>query len=734
MSAIKDLRIRELGQMLLTVRRDLVFTPDRRRDATQYQIEDPLSGKFYRLGLVEYTFVSLLDGKTTVAEALRRTVTVHADTPFSEADAASLSKWLIETGLASTSESLATARLARSARDKHEQRLWKRFNPVVFRWALLQPDALLEALLPLFGWLYTRVGLVLAGLLFAAAAFQLTSQHERLFDSSRGILAADNWFWLACTWLLLKVWHELGHALACKRFGGAVREFGVMFVLAAPIAYVDVTSSWRFRSKWQRIFTAAAGMYHELLVAAVAALVWSNTHDGVVAHVCYGIMLMASVTTVLVNANPLMRFDGYYILSDWLEIPNLQPQGRAFLQYIARRWLLGVSAARPAWSSRRAVWIRGYAVAALAWRIFVCATLLVVTSVLFHGAGLLLSLAAGAIWIGLPVFRFVRYLLYGTAVEQPNRLRFALLAGSAALAVSLVLAAPWPGAERAHGVVEYAPLTVVRADSAGFYRELRIRDGQRVERGDLLAVLDNPELDNELADLELKLAQAQIKSRRLERDGRLAEYQAELEAIHALEKQREEKQAQVRGLQVRAPVSGVVVSRGLDALAGSYVRQGDPILAIGNERGKELQISVAQDEIDRFAAAVGQPLRMRFTGEGTTTAVLARLSPKASTRCPHLALCAPSGGPLAVRSVKQAAPSGEFADRTDNAERFELVEPSFEGSVALTAAQAQRYRAGRLAVVSLGSGDSVAFHLYRITSNWVRDLLRHCSQSTSRAN
>ncbi|MEQ8786462.1 MAG: biotin/lipoyl-binding protein [Pirellulaceae bacterium] len=722
MAAKKDVRIRELGQAVLSLRRDLVFAPERRDGEVQYQVEDPVCGKFYRLGLLEYTFVSLLDGRTTVSQAIRLTAAAHTDQSFSESEAAALCKWLIETGLASTTESRATARLARWAREDAESVAGKWLNPLVIRRSLLQPDSLLDRIGPLFGWMYSRWGVVLWLGLIATALFQLAADRERFLASSQGVLAPRNWLWLFGAWIVLKIWHELGHALVCRKFGGSVREFGVMFVLLAPIAYVDVTSSWRFRSKWQRILVSFAGMYNELMIAAVAAVVWSFVRDGVVAHVCYGIILMSSVTTILVNANPLMRFDGYYILADWLEIPNLQSHGRSYLQNLARKYVLGLPVALPTWSRRRRAWIRGYAIASFAWRVFVCATLLIITSVLFHGAGLLLSLAAAVIWFGLPVLRFLRYLLFGNPTEQPNRLRFALTIGATLLLAAILLSAPWPGRRRAYGVVEYAPLTVVRAESAGFYRRLAVSDGQQVNAGDLLAVLENRELRNELEDLELAIRQSELRSHRLKREGRLAEHQAEVEKSCSLEKQRQEKLTQVQSLNVRSPVPGVVVSRNLDMRLGSYVEKGDEILALGDEQLKELKVCVRQDDVDCFIAGLQSPLCVRTPGVETTQAVLARLAPRAALRPPHFALCATFGGPLAVRPT----PPGERTD--DPADQFELVEPSFEGDVVLGREQSVRFRAGQRASVSLGGDDSVAAYLYGSTARWVRDLVRHCGE------
>ena len=153
---------------------------------------------------------------------------------------------------------------------------------------------------------------------------------------------------------------------------GTVRETGIMFILFAPLAYVDVTSSWRFRSQWHRIHVAAAGMYVELAIAGIAAIVWSNTEGGWLSSMCFNTIVMASITTVMFNANPLMKFDGYYILSDALGMPNLYVNGQQYVSYWARRYLLGVPGMLPAWSRGHGIIIRIYGWTSLAWRIMTC--------------------------------------------------------------------------------------------------------------------------------------------------------------------------------------------------------------------------------------------------------------------------------------------------------------------------------------------------------------------------
>ncbi len=276
------------------------------------------------------------------------------------------------------------------------------------------------------GWLFSTYAVVGWVFVLLWAARELTVHHHRLAASSSNILAANNWLWLAVVWVLLKVIHECGHAVACKRWGGEVREAGVLFILLAPLAYVDVTSSWRLRSKWDRVAVAAAGMYVELFLAAVAAILWARLVPGVMSQICLNVMMTASVMTVLFNANPLMRFDGYYILSDLLEMPNLYGTGQAYVKHIVRRLVFGLPSTDPAESGWRGTFARTYGIASWWWRLLVFWGLVLTAATLLDGAGILLSLVALLVWGASVVQRAVR-LARGELGRQPSWLRVGLI-------------------------------------------------------------------------------------------------------------------------------------------------------------------------------------------------------------------------------------------------------------------------------------------------------------------
>ena len=718
----QDHSIREPGRLVLSLRGDLVFSPRTSGQDTYYLVEDQFNSKFYRLGVAEYGFVSLLDGKTAISQAMQLLSTAMPDHGITDHDAVAICKWLIDSDLAHTLESSGADRLAASASDAERREITARLNPLVHKLALGNPNRVLDVIKPWIGWLHSPLAMAAWLAVIVVAVVQVIQRWEQFAAASQGIFAPGNWIWLAVCWLGLKIVHESAHGLVCRRYGGVVREYGVIFILFAPLAYVDVTSSWRFRSRWQRIHTAAAGMYIEILVAAIAALIWCHIPaESQLSHVCYNLVIMASLTTILFNANPLMKFDGYYILSDLVGITNLYANGQQYVQYWCHKHLLGLPATLPAWTRRTRACIGCYGVASLIWRILICVCLIITATTLFHGAGIVLAFAAMVVWLGLPTIRFAQFLFGGKPGQQPNKLRFFSIAGSVALFAALVLGVvPWPGASQAPAIVEFSPHTVVRVDSPGFFDSVVVQSGEHVESGDVLAVLRNDLLKKELAEIEIAIEKSELQSRALENQGKLAAQQSERNRLEALTKQRAEKRDEVDGLTIRAPHSGTIIGRSLENLIGTYADKGSELLSIGSDKEKEIRVSICQNDVDAFTNRVGKRVHVHMMRAEKLSCELSKINPRASHKPTHLALCAINEGPLPVKS---AVSKSEDDTPTDNS--YELLAPRFEGVINLTNQQSQTIYAGERCTISFRPcSQPIGVHLYVEFSRWIREKLR----------
>lgn len=710
----------QLANIVLRVRDDIDVLVREYGGQPAYIIEDELTSRYYRIGPAEYEFLRQLDGTTTFATALGKTAASLRRQALTHDRAATFCRWLVQTGLASTEQSRTVVRLVEQAEQGERQRKRGRWSVMSQRFPLFYPGRLSETIGRALGWLFSGPSLAIWILLLIAGITAIALDWQRFQSHSETVISPDNHLWLLLTWLGLKLIHESAHSVACHRFGGNVREAGVLFIILMPLPYVDVTSAWRFASKWQRIITSAAGMIAELAIAAIAAVVWSQVGPGLVSQHAVNIIVSAGLMTVLFNANPLMRFDGYYILTDLLELPNLAGHGQQALTNIGRRWGLGLPENEREYPEGRQWLVLTYGIAAFVWRIIICFGLILAADALFFGLGTLLAVAAVGVWWLLPIGRLLRFIVRGNQFEQPSRARFALLVLAVSVTGSSILQfLPWYSSAVAPAVIDYHPLVEIRAPGSGFVAEFDFATGDSVTAGQTLMVLRNDELDTRLNEIELDIDQSQQRAAGYLNSHEIAAYHVEQETLVALRKRHSELCEQHDALTVIAPMDGFIVTPDLTDLPGVHVKGGHLLLRIAPEGHEalltgdtQLLALVDQTQEDLFRARVGKDLQVHLDGSGTawTRTRLLDVAPRASRDFPHPALTATAGGPLAVRI------NSSEGDETDEASvSYELLEPHF--LARLSAPQgAFAGQSGRLAF--LAQDDSVSSHLMRVVGHW----------------
>jgi len=434
---------------------------------------------------------------------------------------------------------------------------------------------------------------------------------------------------------------------------------------------------------------------------SLAVIVGARTDPGATSHVLVQIVLIASVTTVLFNANPLMRFDGYYILSDILELPNLYGKGQQVASWLLRRWVLGVRQAPfPLGQGEPAFFIGIYGVAAAIWRVLVVVGLLLAASLLFQGAGLLLTLLAGSAMLAGWVRASRDYFAKRAASEGASWGRIALRLSAMALVAAGVLFVEVHPAVRTVGVVESIQGGHVRAQCPGFVREIVVRNGQEVAAGDLLVRLENPQERVRLETLRLEADQSRRRIDLYFHQEELAAWKAERRNLEALEERIGELEDWVASLELTAPIAGRVFSRRLGSLQGTFVRKGEEVVSVVGDDDKHLRLLVPQDQLDVATAAQGRPFRFRAMGSRlTATSVLDEVRPRATLTAPHPGLTTAAGGPLVVRHRPEA--SGEAGQGEERS--FDLVEPHFPALASLAPEERRRLREGQLVYCRLAS-------------------------------
>ena len=521
----------------------------------------------------------------------------------------------------------------------------------------------------------------------------------RFAQGFEGILARDNWLWLLLVWAGLKIAHELSHGLFCKHFGAAVREIGVIFVLFIPMGYVDATASLGLASKWRRIMVSAAGIYVEFFLAALAAIYWARTAEGTAATLAHNVIVTGTIVTLLLNANPLMRFDGYYILGDLLGIPNLATRGRSWVRDVLARLLLGSRVPKPEPRRHAEDWIiAGYGAAASCWQLVVFAGMLVAASVTLRGGGLFFAVLAGALWLGIPLWQLGKSAAHarGSALDRWLALSwrlavFALLGGG-------ILLIPLRRSVSSPAVVELAETVVLRAECPGFVRAVRAHEGDLVGSGQLLVELENEEATAELARSRLQLAQQELQARSAYTRGELAAAQAEQAKVEALRAAVANHESYLATLQIRAPFAGRLTGRKFDQLLGAFLRTGDELAQLGRADGCDVKIALTQEAASHFRTAMGARLGVRIEGRAQTfEATLTSVEARATRDLIHPALTAAAAGPLALRRAEDAPPDSA----RENSPGFELAEPHFVALARLVTDEA--LDSGQLARVKLRS-------------------------------
>ncbi|HUS93025.1 MAG TPA: hypothetical protein VM695_14295 [Phycisphaerae bacterium] len=618
------------------------------RGQVWYVVQDPANNRFFRLHPAAWRFVGLLDGRRSVAEAWRICNQQLGDEAPTQNEAVAVLGQLYAANLLQADLPPDTEGLFQRYRKQRARHLrGQAANFLFLRRSLFDPDRLLNVLVGVFAPAFTPLGCLAWAALVAAGAWlalgswpQLAAEAERLIDREH---LPGNLPLMYAVFVLAKAVHEFGHALACKAFGrrtpggGEVHEMGLMLLVFAPMPYVDASSAWALPSRLHRIVVSAAGMMAELGLAAVAAGAWVATAEAAgpwqqATHAAaFQLMLISSVSTVVFNANPLLQFDGYYILSDLLGIPNLGERSRQYLQYLVKRLAWGVRGpVNPAGSRGEAAWLAGYGAASTAFRVFICVKILLLLAERFFVVGAVLAAAAAVMWVLLPLGRLVHYLLAGAELARTRGRALAttllLIAGGAA-ALGLVKA---PDDWYVEGVVAPSDVAVVHAAADGFVEFVLETDspvrGQDADgAGTVLVRQVNRELAVRRSGLgherDVLLARLRLARQSSAADPRELTLAQVLEkSLADLDRQIEMAERELAGLTVRAAATGRWICPRADRLDGAFARRGEPLGTVASldapvvrarltQRLAGMLLAEADPRVQcRLAARPGEPI------------------------------------------------------------------------------------------------------------------------------
>ena len=646
-----------VAELTPRIRSHAQFRRHHYRGQLWYVLDDRASGRHHRFTPAAYHFIARFDGTQSVQDAWDATTSRLGDDAPTQDESIQLMGQLhaadvLQCDVPPDTEELFN-RYQREQRQKWKKRL---MNPLAVRIPLVDPDRFLETWLPFvrpfFGWFGFLIwaAIVVTGVVLATTHWKELSAH-----AASQALSPMNLVLLVIVYPIVKGVHELGHGFATKVWGGEVHEMGIMFLVFMPVPYVDATASASFPEKTKRISVSAAGMMVELGLAALCMFLWMQVEPGIVRDIALNVMLIGGISTLLFNGNPLLRFDGYYILADAIDIPNLATRSKQYLGYLFRRYLCGVrDAESPVVYKGERSWLFGYAIGSTLFRIAVMIGIIIFVAGEFFVIGVILAGWAATTQIIFPVIKSVAFLVENPQLQE-HRVRAIGLTGAVLAGLAMLLfVAPFPLYTATEGVVWAPEKSEIRAETDAVIERIVAKPDSIAQSGEVLLEMFDPDLSAKVTVLEAELvaAQAAYQSFRTEKQ---LEADLVLEEITTIEADLALARERLGELTVRSPTDGFfLVDRSQD-LVGRFVRHGDLIGFVADLSTGTVRVAVTQDNMGlirnrtesvriRLAEQLDQPL----------TAKISREMPLATHRIPSAVLGTMGGGLLAVDPSDQS--------------------------------------------------------------------------------
>lgn len=637
-----------LRNVRVGTRTDLETSRHLFRGEPSYVVRDPLTFHSHRFNPADYRLFVAIDASRPLCDIFKQLVASEVVSPDDEERFYNFVFGLHRSGFLALPISDDKLLFQRFERRQAAKRREKLMGFLFYRVPLWNPDAFLNRTMRAAAPLFTIPAFILWLTLIATAGLVGVARWNDLCAPVNGLLAAANLPLIWCVLILLKAWHEFGHAYACKHFGGHVPEMGVYLIAFTPCAYVDASASWGFSKRRQRLIVSLGGMYFESMVAAVALLVWAATAPSLLNSLAYNVIFLAGVITLLFNINPLMRYDGYYILSDLLEIPNLRARATQYATAVLKRLTLGIKTPLPTTTPTMKAWLLTFGLLASAYRIliFLGIATLVATKFFFVGLALAAAFLGNLIYgIGRKVVQYC-WFADETAPLRARAITVSIL--GLLVAPTVIALVPFSTHAGVRAVVTAQRETVIRAAAPGFIHACPVDDGARVAPSQTLLTLHN-------ADLKAAEAAAAGAARaaELRRDAlRIASPAEAARAEHLrayYDAAHKAATREVAALHITAPGPGDYASRLPTDKLGRWVETGTT-LGVLYDGALELRTVLDETRFDAAQPTVGTRVRFRSHTDPTQTlnGTITRVQPAGARSVNHEALLHQFGGEIVV--------------------------------------------------------------------------------------
>ena len=626
-SAMRPLKLR--------CRPDLVANRHKYHGRVYWVLKEPVGLNYFRFHEEEYAILKMMDGKTSLHDIKEQFQRQFAPQRITLQDLQQFVGMLHRSGLV-ISDASGQGRQLRRRGDQKKKRelLGKLSNIFALRFRGIDPERILNALIPFTWWLFTPL-CVLFVVLFGLSALMLVGLEYQEFRAKlptfEQFFAADKWVYLGATMAIVKIFHEFGHGLSCKKFGGECHEMGLMFLVFTPCLYCNVSDSWMLPNKWHRVFIGAAGMYVELILASLATWIWWYSTDGMINFLCLSVMFICSVSTVMFNGNPLLRFDGYYILMDILEIPNLRQKSTEILKRWFQQYCLGLELQdNPFLPRRHRVWFALYTVAAVIYRWIVVFSIIIFLNSILEPYGLkalgrLIAISGLVGMVAQPLWQTIKFFRTPGRASKMKRKRVIASSLIGVAIVGLICFLPLPFHVDCAMEIQPQNTSQVFAMVPGRLVRWHKRPGDQVQPGDVIAELDSPDVRLQQVKSQGELLQAEARFEALS-DSQFSDPQALalLDVNNEIVESRRQLAAKANQraemLIVRSPAAGTVIqppskpeqkeSGEVEQLptwngnpfapknSEAHFAQSDLLCLIGDSRKMEAVLVVDQADID----------------------------------------------------------------------------------------------------------------------------------------
>ncbi len=621
-----------------------------------YVLEDRISRRTHRFNPAAYLIVGLMDGRRTMQEIWDGAVErLGDDAPTQEEVMQILGQLHFADVMQCEVPSDVEELLRRGERVTRRSALARWLSPLAIKFPLFDPDRFLQRTLPWYRKLFSPAGALLWLLVVGWGAVSAVQHWDLLTkDLSSRVLAPDNLLIIAMVFPLVKAAHEFGHACAVRAWGGEVHEMGVMLLVMMPVPYVDASAANAFPQRRRRMIVGAAGMIVEVFIASIALFFWLEMQPGVARAALYNVMLIAGVSTLLFNANPLLRFDGYYIFSDWLDIPNLRQRAQQQFAVAFQRHVFGLPLPSEEAPLRERLWLAAFAVASFIYRWVITFGIAVFVASEYFIFGIMLAMWSAIAAVVMPLVGLIAYVGWSPRLRRRRAraiIATLLLVGLLGVFVFLV---PLPSWTSVQGVVSVPSQTQVRGRVDGFVTRVLVPPGSMVRAGDALVETDDPALRSRVVLLQAQREELESRYQK-ERKDNIVRSQSLLEQLKAIDAELARVRERQNELMLRSPADGRFTVAMPQDLPGRFVKQGEPVGYVLPDAMMTTRVVVSQQAVDMVRYHTDRvTVRLAENFSEVLLARILREVPRASERLPNMALAQSGGGEVALDPSQQS--------------------------------------------------------------------------------